>query len=467
MLATLTVSFLSGIATSKQCHPIQHSNAHMSSPSPTSAESRSSPTVATNGVSSLQRWLYLVSLMLAGESIYMLPYLRKSFQTSMEEAFRIDAVELGILNGMFGILALACYLPGGWLADRFSARGLLAFSLVATGLGGLVMLGTPSYTQLLALHAFWGITSVLTFWAALIKATRGWGGSENQGLSFGLLDGGRGVVAAILVSIATTAFAFSATPVEGLTRVILVYVTATLVAGVAVWMFVPQRFADGGARPDGGVQRSLPVMLARTRVCVTRNRAWLLALIIFCAYFLFLGTYEFPAFAERGYGQSKLFGAQLATFRDWLRPVAAITAGLLADRLRPSDTLAGSFFLLAVSYCALALITPEAGSLWMLWLPVGTAAIAVFALRGVYFAVLQESRIPMSMTGTIVGVVSVVGYLPDIFAPVLAGWFVVNFPDGDGYRYYFGLLACVAVIGLAASFAVARRGRDNAETTAV
>ena len=65
-----------------------------------------------------QRWLFLASLMLAGESIYMLVYMRKTFQTSMEQVFQVSATEIGLLNSMFGILALACYFPGGWLADR-------------------------------------------------------------------------------------------------------------------------------------------------------------------------------------------------------------------------------------------------------------------------------------------------------------------------------------------------------------
>ncbi|MEL7048431.1 MAG: MFS transporter, partial [Pseudomonadota bacterium] len=97
------------------------------------------PAHSTSG-QSVSRWIYLFSLMLAGESIYMLPYLRKSFQTSMEEAYAVNAVELGLINGMFGIIALVCYLPGGWLADRFSARQLLIVSLTATGLGGFAML---------------------------------------------------------------------------------------------------------------------------------------------------------------------------------------------------------------------------------------------------------------------------------------------------------------------------------------
>ena len=50
--------------------------------------------------STAHRWLYIGSLMLAGESIYMLLYMRKTVQTSMEESFGVSAVEIGTLNGM-------------------------------------------------------------------------------------------------------------------------------------------------------------------------------------------------------------------------------------------------------------------------------------------------------------------------------------------------------------------------------
>jgi lipoprotein signal peptidase len=46
------------------------------------------------------------------------------------------------------------------------------------------------------LYAFWGVFTILLFWASLIKATRQWGNKRNQGLSFGLLDGVRGFFAA-------------------------------------------------------------------------------------------------------------------------------------------------------------------------------------------------------------------------------------------------------------------------------
>lgn len=399
--------------------------------------------------------------MLAGEGIYLLPYLRKSFQTSMEEAFAVNAVELGLINGMFGILALACYLPGGWLADRFAPRGLLTVSLVSTSLGGFAMLATPSFGGLLALHAFWGVTSILTFWAALIKATREWGGPDNQGVSFGLLDGGRGIVAAVLVTLATITFSYAETPVTGVKNVIILYATVCLVAGVAVWVFVREQALGDDAQTAPASQAAIATrqlsraaVLRRLRVVVSRADIVFLGIVIFCAYFLFIGTYEFPAYAERGFDQSKLFGAQLATLRDWLRPIACIAAGLLADRFRPSHTISVAFAVLIAAYAALALLPGQADLVWMLWLPVATSALAVFALRGVYFAVLEETAVPVSLTGTSVGLVSVLGYLPDVFAPALAGWFVVSFPGGDGYRMYFGLLSMVAVVGLLASYRI-------------
>ncbi len=56
----------------------------------------------------------------------------------------------------------------------------------------------PSIFTLKILYAFWGVSTILFFWASLIKATRQWGNEHNQGLSFGLLDGGRGFFAATI-----------------------------------------------------------------------------------------------------------------------------------------------------------------------------------------------------------------------------------------------------------------------------
>ncbi len=409
----------------------------------------------------LGRWLYFASLVLAAESIYMLPYLRKTFQTSMEEAFLLSAFDLGLLNSMFGIVALAAYFPGGWLADRFSARKLLTFSLISTGLGGLYMASLPSQTGLLVLHAFWGVTSILTFWAALIKAVRNWGGADQQGTGFGLFEAGRGLVAALLASIAAVAFALGNTPTEGLITVITYYASATFVAAALTWFLVPDRlYEDDADEAAKSQEQSAPGESERHaaswRHVLSRPRTWLMACVIFCAYFLFLGTYDFPAYAERAYDQTKLFGAQLGVFRDWMRPIAAVAAGLIADRFAPSRVIGFSFIALFVAYGSLTLLPAGPDLLWLLWGQVALAALAVFALRGIYYALMQEMRIPVSQTGMTVGFVSVVGYAPDLFAHSLAGAAVEAWGLETGYRMFFGSLTVCAAIGLTATWGIRR-----------
>src|SRR6056297_1033898 len=370
------------------------------------------------------RLLFMGSLILAGESIYMLPYLRKSFQTSMEATFGLSSFEVGTLNALFGILALVCYLPGG----------------------------------LLAVHAFWGVFSILTFWAALIKAVRLWSGPGDQGRAFGVLDGGRGVVGAGLGSIAALCFGLSGTVEAGLVAVIRVYSAASILAGVAIWFAVPDDHEKFSGQPHADGRLHVLDSIAQT---LSRTEVWLIAMIIFCAYFSFLGTYEFPAYAERGFERSKEFGAWLGAFRDWLRPAAAVVAGIIADRFSASKAIRAAFVVLMLSYATLWLVPPALTPIAVLWAQVSATALAVFALRGIYFALLEESRIPMHLTGIAVGTISMIAYTPDIFAPLLAGWLVDSSPGVLGYQRFFGLMAAIAAIGFAATIVmtiVIRRG---------
>lgn len=383
--------------------------------------------------------------MLAGEAIYLLPYIRKTFQTSLEEVFQVSSTELGFLSSMFGILALICYFPGGWLADRFSARRLLTLSLFATGAGGLFMLTIPSFNQMLILHAFWGITSILTFWAALLKATRLWGTANTQGATFGLLEGGRGAIAAIMATIAFVAFASATatgTTRDGLTAVIWVYTAAPLLAGLVVWFVIPD-----GAEFTVSFEEAKTDNPSVFQRAIRTPEVWLMAGVIFLAYLIYTGTYYFPAYAERGLGESKLFGAQLGTFRDWLRPVAAILAGLIADRIGISRGISIGFAALAAFYGSLWLIPSNMSSYQLLFAQVAIISIMLFGLRGIYFALMGQCGIPIALTGTTVGIVSVIAYTPDIFAHLISGWFMDSYAGGDGIRYYFGFLAMVACFG--------------------
>jgi nitrate/nitrite transporter NarK len=238
---------------------------------------------------------------------------------------------------------------------------------------------------------------------------------------------------------------------EGLIAVILLYSSASIVAGFFVLAFVPEDPADGSL--VGGGMQSMP--RGQLLMVLRMPAVWLQAFIILIAYWLYIGTFEFATFGEKAFDQDKVFGATLGAFREWLRPMSAIAAGFLADRIRPTRAVALAFVISAVGYAVLAGLPGDADLLWMLWIQVATVAIAVFALRGIYFALMEESQVPLMLTGTVVGLISTIGYTPDIFAYPLVGWLIDNFGAALGYQYYFTLLACTACIGLFLTLALA------------
>jgi len=341
---------------------------------------------------------------------------------------------------------------------------LLSLSLVATGLGGFYMATFPGYVGLLVLYSFWGVFSILTFWAALIKATRDWGGRDKQGLAFGILDGGRGVVSAGLAFVGIVFFSRFADAGQGLHAVIVLYSIAAVVAAVLTWIFVPTdvepRAADSraerGSASEVGRRSRLGAVLRMPLV-------WLQALVILTAYMGYWGTFDISAFAVDAWGRDQVFGATVSAGAVWLRPIAAIGIGLVADRVLPSRAVAACLASLIVTFAVFAAAPTDADLIWLLWANTAAIATAVFALRGLYYALLEEERIPLALTGTAVGVVSVIGYTPDIFTPLLSGWLLDRFPGAAGHQYFFAILAGAAGAGMVAALAIrhlTRRARQ-------
>ena len=409
----------------------------------------------------LHRVVYLVGLIIAGEAVFALPFhITRLFRSTVLEVFSLTNTQLGSVLGIYGIVAMIAYFPGGPLADRFSARKLLASSLGSTAAGGLYMATLPGYQGALILWSFFGATTILLFWAALIRATRDWGGHDEQGRAFGLLDGGRGLFAAVLGTVAVAFFALlfpdgygSASfddKKQALSVIIYGYSVVTAMAGVLVWFVVPDADSSGNRK---GAQESTWVHI---KTVMAIPAVWLQALIVMCAYVGFKGFDYFSLFAVQVYGMDEVDAAALVALGAWVRPVAAIGAGYLGDRYTISRMTMIAFALLLLSQLFFAFATPVPGVTQVLLANMLLGSTAMFALRGLYFALFEEARVPVAVTGTAVGLVSVLGYTPDIFVNFAGGVILDHSPGLAGHQHFFMFLAVFAVIGLIASFSLTR-----------
>jgi sugar phosphate permease len=403
------------------------------------------------------------ALIIAGEAVFSLPFhVARFFRPTVLEVLSLTNTELGAAQAVYGIVAMLAYFPGGALADRFPARRLLASSLFATGVGGLYFATFPPFRALSLLFGFWGLTTILLFWAALIRATREWGGEHEQGRAYGTLDGGRGLFAALLAAGAVLVFqqllpgdpgaVAEVERARALRGIIYVYTAVTLAAGVLCLLLVPER--DPGRVPGESLWMHLGSVLRLPRV-------WLQAVIVVCAYVGYKGVDNYSLYAVEVYGMNEVEGAQVSTISAWVRPFAAVGAGWLSDKASASLVTALCFGLLVGSYAWLALEVPTSATIWVLHLNVLLTCVGIFALRGVYFALFQEAAVPIGATGTAVGLVSVIGYTPDIFVNLVGGWLLDRRPGIEGHQHFFLFLAVSAAVGLIAALAFrTMRGED-------
>ena len=395
------------------------------------------------------RTITLVTLIIAAETAYFLPFvLARVFRPTLLDFFQISNRELGVWFSVYGIVAMISYMFGGVLADRFPARKLMAIALWLTSGGGVVMAMVPSNRVMIVLYGFWGFTTIWLFWAAMIRATREWGGTEFQGRAFGWLEGGRGTVAALLATSALLIFSR-----EGnFQNVILATSLSTFLGGCLVWIFIPNRSPESSGTPFSETFRGI-LSLLRIR------NTWLLSAIILCAYVGYKITDDFSLFAREVLGFSELNAAGLGTVALWLRALVAILAGYLADRYRRTDLITVCFGLTVIG-AALFGFQILNGITVLILLNLVLTATGIYGLRTLYFAVMKEAGFPVALTGTAVGIISIAGFVPDIFIGPWMGYLLDNSPGAEGHAHVFLLLSAFALLGLVAGLLFRRSAQS-------
>lgn len=399
----------------------------------------------------LRKWLVMACLCLSGGIIYLLPYLREVYYLPLIEALSVTNTQFGVMMSVFGTTAMLSYFPGGWMADRFSPRKLITISMMATGIAGFYFASFPSYKMCVAIHAFWGISVTLTFWAAMIKATRNWAPPSQQGKAFGILEGGRGMAELISSTALLAVFARLGSQAFALSRVIILFSILNISIGIMAWFTL-----DKDRRVPSRLERN-KIGFAEIFKVLKMPQVWLLSLVIMAAYSAYWGSYYFTPYATDVFKMSLVFGGAIGVGKMWVKPIPALGAGFLADRIGPSRTVVWSFILLLASFMVFVLTPGSPDLVLVLVINTAVASLAIFALRGVYFALLEEGGIPLALTGTATGIVSVVGYTPDIFMPLAGGALLDRFPGGTGYRYFFLLIIGLCLIGLFSVLTIRRR----------
>jgi len=382
-----------------------------------------------------------------------LPYvLARIFRPTFLEVFDLSNLDLGTLFSTYGFVAFFSYIFGGALADKYSPRKLLSYSLISTSLGGIFMMSYPSYYLMQLLFAYWGFTTVFLFWAPMIKATSIVGGLKKQGQTFSFLDAGRGVVASSIGLIGVLIFSFVVVgdisdssiqeKQDAFRYVIGASSIIVFITGVFVHSSLKIKVNDNAK--IGNINDMKKLMKSRSVV--------LIGLLILTAYMGYKITDIYSLYASEIMLFDEIDAAKVGAYQQYLRPLACISIALFADKSGNINVIIGGFIIMLIGAILFStgVIVAGLNSLFILSLMI--VAIGTYTIRGLYFSILRNGNISISLIGTAIGLVSIIGYTPDIFATPLYGYLLDTYEGIKGHQFIYLILALSSLIGILISF---------------
>ena len=365
------------------------------------------------------------------------------------DSFNINNTVLGDAFAFYGILALLCYFPGGVIADRYSPKKLMVISLFLTGLGGFYYASIPNLIGLKFLFGFWGITTILFFWGALIKYTSEWGGLKSQGKAFGYLEAGRGLAASIFSSLALLAYylhtrEFALTSFASLLpiqTVIIFYAILNIILGFVLFYFLDEKETH---------QSKANVNLVKKKLSLIPTL--LISSIIICAYCGFRALDNIGLYLSDTTNLNDVQTSFYVTFLGYFRIIGAFFAGIIADKIKSEKFICYSFSVAIVSQLiASQLDTSLSYPALFITGNIIVMYLAIISLRAVYFSLVKTSGCPQIYTGTSVGIISVIGFTPDIFFHPLMGRLLDANPGVPGHQDFFFVMFIISLLGLIAT----------------
>lgn len=410
-----------------------------------------------------QKVLTLIIVAIAGGLITKLPYLRETYYTPLQQATGTTNAQLGFLMSAYGIVNFICYFPGGILADKFSAKKLIVFSCIGTAAAGLWYSTLPSYGSLVVIHAIFAITTVFTFWAAMVKSINGLGGPEQQGRLFGALEGGRGLIGTIAALGSVVVFAKFANDIGGFQGTIVYYSILLVVAGIlaAIFMVDNKPVVQNKKEEKKDNKTKLQDFLAVAKI----PRVWLCGVLVICNYSALIFHGYITPYLSKAFEIDSSTVAVLSIVRTYfMMMVGAVAAGFFADKIGSRiKFIKYGFIGMAIFAVGYLVIPANRSAIWLIVINFVIFGLCLYSIKALYFSTIDEVLIPKKLAGTASGVISLVGYAPEIFLYTLSGKIVDNATGLNGFRTCFTIMVVLSVIGFVVAMALLKLNKKAIE----
>ena len=154
---------------------------------------------------------------------------------------------------------------------------------------------------------------------------------------------------------------------------------------------------------------------------------------------------------QQNFGLTAVAVGTITVAKLWMRPIGGIAAGFVADWSSPEKVL--SILLIAASI-SLGIMTflPTNSAIIVMILVVLLIGFLTYGVRGVYWATLAGCNVPNKTKGLAIGVISMIGYFPEFYLPLISAPLLEYYPGVLGYQIYYLMISFCGLIGAYAAY---------------
>lgn len=404
-----------------------------------------------------KKWFTFVVLVIGGGTIFKLSSLKDAFYVPMQEFMGLSNTQIGLALSVYGLVQLIGNFFSIYIADRFSKKILIPVGLIGVGLIGLYLTTFPAYWGILV---SWGLLSLfgeVIYWPVLLKAIRLLGTREEQGRLFGFLESGRGVIDIIVAFSALGLFVTLGKNASSFRVAISFFAIVVIIVGIVSYFLLENDVIKTVDESGNKISKNKVALLGMWQAIKTLE-IWIVSLMIFCAYSVYCGLTYFIPFLNNIYLLPVgMVGAYGIINQYGLKLVGGPTGGFLSDKLFKSPTKYIRFALIisAIYIVIIAFLPHRSMNVYLgMFLTLSFGAV-IFTIRAVFFAPIEEIRVPREITGAAMSIACIFGYSPQMFAFALYGFILDQYPKESvaGYKIIFFIMSGFSILGaLVATF---------------
>lgn len=401
-----------------------------------------------NTMSHRRRWLDIMTYGLANGIIYLLPYVQYTYYDSMRNALQLNNTQLGTMISVFGLINAVLYPVGGLFLDKYAKdKTFIVAALVITGAGGFYLASYPNYAGSLLIMSLWAFTTTFLFWTAFINGKRRLGTGQNMGKVFGLSESFSMLCGLFASSTGLIVFQrFN----ESFRSIIIYYSLLHFVTAVICLIFLPAdpKMDKTAAKKHSGNDVNV---MEGLRILVKRKDIWYICVIVFCSYGIGMTIGKLNPYLTGVFGLSVVLAATISIVNQYATPIIGPSSGgMIADKMKCSTRFIKYCFVwLAVAAAALIFIPGKVSFVVVAVIFGLSIKLIQTCQRGAYWVPLTDTRVPEKYSGTAIGLVSFLGFLPEAFLQTLWGKVLDIYADNQimGYKIIWGGILVMAVIG--------------------